>query len=410
MSQTTSPPTHQADTNASDASKTNMNAMMVHLQQFVKHESGLDQPNVQLGSTDEDLDLSVHNPEDFFYAVGRFWCNDLKMGNGKPYAISTILMWMSALLEYFKRRVDTTDRLGPMIMDKHNHLIPQWLTPCRTRLKRDYGLKYIVNGAAIDEEDDMEDTEALYSKQLGPYLHRFVKVNNSSFIENAEMRFSCLLQFHNSSRGGELRHTMWSGKRGAKWDKHLELLAWGWIESKGIKSYPLACIPHACNYDMCMVHGLAVYCLAGGLGREDPSAPKANSVIFSLQRVQPDKVSTVISGYLPGDYTSKSLRKSSITEMETHPNTKHGETILRSGHSAADVASGSYVVYSVATSYPGGMALSGFANPHARVTMAKLPLEIVPLQAEFLDAMEPPPKKLHSPLLLQQSPKKSRYM
>jgi hypothetical protein len=75
------------------------------------------------------------------------------------------------------------------------------------------------------------------------------------------MRFSCLLQFHNSSRGGELRHTMWSGKRGAKWDKHLELLAWGWIESKGIKSYPLACIPHACNYDMCMVHGLAVYCL-----------------------------------------------------------------------------------------------------------------------------------------------------
>jgi hypothetical protein len=93
------------------------------------------------------------------------------MARGKPYAINTILMWMSALLEYFKRRVDTTDRLGPMITDKHNHLITLWLTNCRTRLKRDYGLKYIVNGAAIDEEDDMEDTEALYSKQLGPCLH-----------------------------------------------------------------------------------------------------------------------------------------------------------------------------------------------------------------------------------------------
>jgi hypothetical protein len=137
-----------------------------------------------------------------------------------------------------------------------------------------------------------------------------------------------------------------------------------------------------------MVHATAVYALAGGLGRVDANAPKANSVFFNFQKVNPNYVSTLIGKNLPGSFTAKSLRKGAVTEMENHPDTNHENTTARSGHATGnDVASSSYFVRTITSSLPGGKALCEYANVHARVHMATLPLEILPRQDEYIDKL-----------------------
>jgi hypothetical protein len=373
------------DPHASSSTKTNDSAMKIHLIQFVQDESGLDQKNIK---TNDDLrnklDLKDTDVEQFFYNIAFFWSFVLLKTGGKPYEIGSILQWMSALIAYFRLRPDTKENLGRMVVDTHNHNVPVWLSTCRGRVERAYLLKFTINADPVDEDDD-EDTTAIYSPRLGPYMKRFLLEGQGSFHDNAEKRFTDLLQFHNCARGCEGKLTMWTGKNGAKFDDLLKLLIWGWLESKGCRFYPLACIPHAFSYMMCMVHGLAVYVLAGGLGRVDSTASKANSVVFSFQSVASSRVSILIGKNLPEGITSKALRKGAVTEMENHPTCDHKFSLLRSGHAGGDVSRTSYYQQTTLSSLAGGKALCGYANVHQPVSMATLPADLIPIQDKLIE-------------------------
>jgi hypothetical protein len=201
------------DDYATTTTQTNHNAWKAKFLTFVQHPDGLDQPLITTVSMiDTHLCLKDDDLEKMFYDTGHFFSFVLKF-NGKPYEIKTILMWFSAQLAYVAHRPDTKDRLGRMVTDTHGHYIPVWLTTCRSRVKRKYEVRYIVE--ADDVEGETDDTEAMYSVVLGSYMEKFLVTNSDSFELNAGKRFTNLLQYHNCGRGGELRHCMWSGQKGA---------------------------------------------------------------------------------------------------------------------------------------------------------------------------------------------------
>ena len=135
-----------------------------------------------------------------------------------------------------------------------------------------------------------------------------------------------------------------------------------------------------------MDHALAVYALAGGLSRVDPTARGAGKVVFSYQFKNPTSIAKVISKLLPTNYSSKAMRKAAVTEIRSHSKTSEADVNFRSGHQPSDVTA-SYTVFSRSTSAAGGKALAGYVNVHGEQIVApKLPIDILPRQNEYIKA------------------------
>ena len=178
------------------------------------------------------------------------------------------------------------------------------------------------------------------------------------------------LLYHACGRAGELKHLMLAGNRGVRWDKKLKSIVITWKETKVIRHYPMPIVPDANSYRTCTVNALAAWAAFGGFGRVDMLRTRAGFLLPSLQTIKSNGIAGYVSKILSG-FTSRDLRRASVTAMLLHPDTNQQDVNMRAGHASRNNTDVYYVPTAV-SALSGGKALANYTNVRAPVVPAAL--------------------------------------
>ncbi|KAL7494080.1 hypothetical protein ACHAWT_003130 [Skeletonema menzelii] len=198
------------------------------------------------------------------------------------------------------------------------------------------------------------------------------------------------------ARGGE--HNTPRYDEGA-WDSYFQAPDFDW---NIIKQTERQCMLVFCDltlYRLCPFFSLAVFYLFDGLRRDKCTALKAPYIFPHLRSMKNESVASRMTRTLRGNiefphrreaFTSRSMRKGSMTEIRLHRDLSYEEELARSGHTIGgggppkNSNAEGYIASTPGMNAPGGLAMAGYENCH----MQPQPMSFACLGTEVRDAVQ----------------------
>ena len=204
----------------------------------------------------------------------------------------------------------------------------------------------------------------------------------TGFTRDGKLQQRCMLAFTylGSGRGGECKF-----QDTASWMYHprFQFLDVLWTETKNLTKYSMPMVPNKWDWSYDIFHCLATYFMCeGGLIRGEQDEAYKTFLFPSLHAIKNNsvtkKLTNIIQAHLPdgvpeqlnSQYTAKSLRIAAVSVLMFHHGLNGlGDICGRTGHSTGTNLDSYGDDRNPLRGLRGGMALSGWDNVRARVTL-----------------------------------------
>lgn len=177
-------------------------------------------------------------------------------------------------------------------------------------------------------------------------------------------------------RGGEHAFVRWNE---GTFDPYFEAPDFDWsiIKQKDRQCMLLFCDRHL--YCLCPFFALGVYFMLGGLRREHVEDEIKDFMFPHLHAMKKESVARKLTRSIQKNinaeeevkksYTSRSMRKGTMTENRMHPDLSSQEEYARSGHTPPEhnLNAEGYIEFTPAMNAPAGLAVAGYSDCHKKV-------------------------------------------